>query len=78
MCTSSSSLAAFLAWTPFDALHQCFSCLNLVYASHDDMWQIFQLFSDKVFNKCVKFQEIKGLNVILEVRVKKYNFSLWD
>jgi hypothetical protein len=27
MSTCSSSLAAFLAWTPFDALHQCFSCL---------------------------------------------------
>jgi hypothetical protein len=26
MSTSSSSLAAFLAWTPFDALHQGFSC----------------------------------------------------
>jgi hypothetical protein len=24
--TTSSSLSAFLAWTPFDALHQCFSC----------------------------------------------------
>jgi hypothetical protein len=28
MSTSSSSLAAFLAWTPFDALHQCLSCLT--------------------------------------------------
>jgi hypothetical protein len=27
MVTSSSSLAEFLAGTPFDALHQCFSCL---------------------------------------------------
>jgi uncharacterized protein YkvS len=26
MSTRSSSLAAFLAWTPFDALHQWFSC----------------------------------------------------
>jgi hypothetical protein len=29
MYNSSSSLAAFLAWTPFDALHQCFSCTLL-------------------------------------------------
>jgi hypothetical protein len=29
MSTSSSSLSAFLAWTPFDALHQCFSCIQL-------------------------------------------------
>jgi hypothetical protein len=28
MSTSSSSLAAFLAWTPFDALRQCLSCLT--------------------------------------------------
>jgi hypothetical protein len=28
MSTSSSSLAAFLAWAPFDALHQCLSCLT--------------------------------------------------
>jgi hypothetical protein len=28
MSTSLSSLAAFLAWTPFDALHQCFSCIT--------------------------------------------------
>jgi hypothetical protein len=30
MSTSSSSRSAFLAWTPFDALHQCFSCIILV------------------------------------------------
>jgi hypothetical protein len=28
MSTSSSSLAAFIAWTPFDTLHQCFSCTS--------------------------------------------------
>jgi hypothetical protein len=30
MATSSSLLAAFLAWTPFDALHQCFLVLIMV------------------------------------------------
>jgi hypothetical protein len=29
MSISSSSTAAFLAWTPFDALHQCVSCIKL-------------------------------------------------
>jgi hypothetical protein len=31
MSTSSYSLAAFLDWTPFDAVHQCFSCRKLKY-----------------------------------------------
>jgi hypothetical protein len=41
MSTSSSSLAVFLALTPFDALHQCLCCIILNENQSDRVRQIY-------------------------------------